>query len=176
MDQRQEVHAVPEVDVDLRVTAYVPDAFLPDPKARLELLREMDGAVDGKRVEEIETSLADRFGKLPTPVVNLLRVFQVKHLWMEQGVLGVQRVEADRLVVHHPRGQPLGGAWLDQFADVRPVEAGKTHLILPPTPKGPGRRTGQQVLYFLLDVLCGGDMQPKIREPWVRNEPPQSGD
>ena len=131
--------------------------------------------MNARRVGEIEDSLADRFGKLPTPVLNLLRVFQVKHLLMDQGVLGVQRVEADRLVVHHPRGQPLGGAWLDQFADVRPVEAGKTHLILPPAARGPSRRTGQQVLRFLLDVLCGGEMQPKIRERCAPTEQARPG-
>ncbi len=169
-DRMQRVHEVPEVDVDLRLQAYLPESFLPDPKARLELLREMDGAVDHPSLERIERSLTDRFGKLPVPVRNLLQVFQLKHLLMAQGVSGVQRVEDDRLVVHHPRGQPLGGAWLDRFADVRAVEAGKTHLILPPTPRGPGRRTAQQVLYFLLDVLCGGRSQPKIKEQCTGSE------
>jgi hypothetical protein len=73
-------------------------------------------------------------------VRHLLRVFRLKHgLMAPLGVHGVQWVE-DRVVVRHPPGVPLGGSWLDCFADVRPVEAGKTHLMLPPrTPTSRGR-------------------------------------
>ena len=152
--QSQQEHQVPEVDVDLRLHAYLPEDFLAEPKARLELFREMDGAVDAASMAEIERSLSDRFGKLPRPVRNLLLVFRLKHLLTHQGVLGVQRVDEDRLVVRHPRGQPLGGAWLDHFADVRAVEAGKTHLILP-KPRGKKKRTGERVLEFCLEALSG---------------------
>jgi hypothetical protein len=128
--------------------------FLADSKQRLELLREMDAATDDERLLQLEADLVDRFGKLPDPVRNLLRVFRLK--WGLQGlsVRGVQWVEQDRLVVRHPPGQPLGGAWLDSFADVRPVEADKTHLMLPPLRRGKPR-TGVDVLAFLLDALSG---------------------
>jgi hypothetical protein len=114
----------------------------------------MDEAIDDQRLLELEAELKDRFGRLPLPVRNLLRVFRVKHGLQGLGVLGVQWVEDDRLVVRHEPAQPLGGAWLDCFADVRPVEAGKTHLMLPADKRGE-RRTGEHVLEFLLEVLSG---------------------
>ncbi|HLQ38468.1 MAG TPA: DEAD/DEAH box helicase, partial [Planctomycetota bacterium] len=166
------LHAdVLEVDVDLRLRAFLPEQFLADQKQRLELLREMDGAFDDDKLAELERELADRFGKLPQPVHNLLRTFRLKHALTGLGVLSVQWVEQDRLVVRHPPAQPLGGAWLDCFAAVRPVEAGKTHLLLPP--RGRGRRyQAEDVLALLLDALAGraparaaGPIKQAVRSP-----------
>ncbi len=147
------VHVV-EVDVDLRVQAFLPLDFLADPRARLELLREMDEATDDERLRELEAELKDRYGKLPVPVRTLLRVFRLKHALMGLGVHAVQWVEQDRLVVRHPPGVPLGGSWLDCFADVRPVEAGKTHLMLPP-PKGGREWQANDVLEYVLGAITG---------------------
>jgi transcription-repair coupling factor (superfamily II helicase) len=152
---------VEEVDVELRVDAFIPDAFLPDAKARLELLREMDGAVDLAAETELRRSLTDRFGRLPQPVANLLRVFLLKHQLAPYGVRVIQLVEGDRLIVRHPPGQPLGGAWLDRFASVRPVEAGKTHLILPRR-KGGAPWRGVDVLDFLAAALLGTGVEPTM--------------
>jgi transcription-repair coupling factor (superfamily II helicase) len=165
-----------EVDVDLRLQAFVPADFLADGKQRLELLREMDNAADAEKAKELQQTLRDRFGKLPQPVHNLLAVFALKHALTPLGVRAVQWVEQDRLVVSHPPGVPLGGAWLDCFADVRAVEAGKTHLMLPPR-RGRKPRTGEDVLAFLLDALSGqgelsgqggGSMMTRAWDPPVR--------
>jgi transcription-repair coupling factor (superfamily II helicase) len=167
------VHVV-EVDVDLRVQAFLPQDFLADPRQRLELLREMDEAVDDEHLVALEAELKDRYGKLPLPVRTLLRVFRLKHGLMDLAVHGVQWVEQDRLVVRHAPGVPLGGSWLDCFADVRPVEAGKTHLMLP------GHRTkgrnGEQVLDFLLAALGGkAPTQPRpVRQPPTTSAPRRS--
>jgi transcription-repair coupling factor (superfamily II helicase) len=154
---------VREVDVDLQVAAYLPERFATDPKARLEILREMDGATSPQRAVAIRQDLIDRFGHLPAPVENLLRVFLIKHLLMQQDVLAVQRTGPDRLVVRHERGRPLGGAWLDWFQEVRAVEAGKTHLMLPVRR---GRKqadlTPEQTLQLLLESLSGSEGLPKI--------------
>jgi transcription-repair coupling factor (superfamily II helicase) len=145
--------AIVEVDVDLRVQAYVPFDFVRDPRQRLELLREMDEAVDDEKLQQLEAELKDRYGKLPAPVRTLLRVFRLKHGLMGLGVHAVQWVEQDRLVVRHPPGVPLGGSWLDCFADVRAVEAGKTHLMLPP-PKGKEWQAND-VLEYVLGAITG---------------------
>ena len=152
--------AIVEVDVDLRIKAFLPENFLKDPRQRLELLREMDDAVDDAAVAELQNELRDRFGTLPGPVRNLLDVFRLKHALHSLQLLSVQWVDDDRLVVRHPAGVPLGGIWLDAFTDVRPVEAGKTHLILP---KKRGKRRGEDVLAFLLDALAGRAPIPKVK-------------
>lgn len=149
VDRKRPVQVV-EVDVDLRLQAYLPEQFLKDPRQRLELLREMDEATDDERFRQLESELRDRYGKLPKQVVTLLRQFRLKHALMALGVHSVQWVETDRLVVRHPAGIPLGGSWLDSFQDVRPVEAGKTHLMLPKPRRG--KMTADKVLDLLLNA------------------------
>lgn len=153
-ERRPVIAHIVEVDVDLRVQAFLPLDFLTDPRQRLELLREMDEAVDDEHLAQLEAELRDRYGKLPAPVKTLLQVFRLKHGLQGLSVLGVQWVEEDRVVVRHAPGVPLGGSWLDRFAEVRAVEAGKTHLMLPK------RRRGKQyeamdVLELLLDAVTG---------------------
>ncbi|MHC4921694.1 MAG: TRCF domain-containing protein, partial [Planctomycetota bacterium] len=173
-DTRQP-HEVQEVDVDLRLQAFLPDNFVTEPKARLELLREMDSAVSPMAAKTIGVSIQDRFGPMPQPVQNLLLVFLLKHLLLTQDVLGIQLTEPDRLVVRHRPQRPLGGAWLDAFADVRPVESGKTHLLLPKPrparggPGGPGRG-GEQTLAFLLGALLGKAEMPTILGAWRQRQ------
>jgi len=158
-----------EVDVDLRLQAFLPMDFLSDPRQRLELLREMDEAIDDAHLDSLTAELRDRYGKLPAPVLNLLRVFRLKHGLMQLGVHGVQWVEADRVVVRHGAGVPLGGAWIDCFAEVRPVEAGKTHLMLPPARRGKTWEA-QDVLEFLLGAITG-KLEPRRQQ--VRGTPKQ---
>ncbi|MCC6672833.1 MAG: DEAD/DEAH box helicase [Planctomycetes bacterium] len=158
-----------EVDVDLRIDAYLPESWLPDTAARLDLLREMDGAVTPEAAAEIGASLRDRFGALPEPVENLLQIFLLKHLLAPHGVSAVMFVGGDRLVVRHPPGQPLGGAWLDAFHDVRAVEATKTHLILPPQVPAAGTTPatdGKAVLAHLMDALLGRETARTILPRW----------
>ncbi|MFN3241825.1 MAG: transcription-repair coupling factor [Planctomycetota bacterium] len=150
---RRAIAQVVEVDVDLRLQAYLPEQFLKDPRQRLELLREMDEATDDERFRQLEAELRDRYGKLPKPVTTLLRQFRLKHALMQLEVHSVQWVEDDRLVVRHPAGVPLGGSWLDHFREVRPVEAGKTHLMLPRPRRG--KQTADKVLELLLGATTG---------------------
>lgn len=158
-------YEVREVDVDLQVRAFLPDEFVADSRERLDLLRHMDGASTIEGAAAIRGELLDRFGKLPAPVENLLRIFLLKHLLLEHGVKAIQRPTPDRVVVRHPPGRPLGGAWLDVFADTRQVEAGKTHLLLPP-PRGRKRSamSGTQALEFLLEALTGGRAKRALAE------------
>ncbi|MGE3174820.1 MAG: transcription-repair coupling factor [Planctomycetota bacterium] len=161
--QRPAAQHVPEVDVDLRLRAFLPESFLQEPRQRLELLREMDEATDDQHLQALQQELRDRYGKLPAPVQNLLATFRLKHALQGLGLLSVQWVDDDRLVVRHPPGVPLGGSWIDCFADVRPVEAGKTHLMLPPQQRRGKTRRGEDVLEFLLDALSGRAPPSKMR-------------
>ncbi|MCB9886362.1 MAG: transcription-repair coupling factor [Planctomycetes bacterium] len=166
------MHVV-EVDVDLRLQAYLPADFLTDPRQRLELLREMDEAIDDEHLAALQAELRDRYGKLPKPVLTLLRVFRLKHGLQGLGVLSMQWVENDRLVVRHPPGVPLGGSWLDCFADVRPVEAGKTHLLLPPR-RGKKEYQAEDVLDYVLAAITG--KLPALPRKALRTSPPTRRD
>jgi hypothetical protein len=142
---------VVEVDVDLRVQAFLPMDFLTDPRQRLELLREMDEAIDDERLRPSRPNCATATASCRSRCAPAARVPPEARPDGPR-VHGVQWVE-DRIVVRHAPGVPLGGSWLDCFADVRPVEAGKTHLMLPPL-RGKAWQA-DQVLEFLLAAITG---------------------
>lgn len=142
-----------EVDVDLGVEAFLSEGFAPDQRMRLALLREMDGATDAESFDRVHASLRDRFGRLPPSVSNLLRLFFVKHRLGDQGVLGLRFQAPDQLIVRHHPGRGPQGSWLSAFADVRPMGADRTALVLMP-PRG-GSIEPDEVLTLLCSALRG---------------------
>ena len=63
-----------EVRIELPVDAHLPHGYIPGERLRLEAYRKI-AEIDGEdRVEEVRAELADRYGELPAPVVNLLEV------------------------------------------------------------------------------------------------------
>jgi hypothetical protein len=139
-----------DLDLALGVQAFLPDDYVEDPRTRLEVLREMDRALSREVYDEVRAALADRFGPWPPQASDLLGLFLIKHLLRPHQVRLVQRVPPDQLLVRHRPSQPLSGDWLAFFPEVRPVEPGRTHLVLPRAVREPGA-----VLQFLMGALLG---------------------
>ncbi|MGH2541480.1 MAG: TRCF domain-containing protein, partial [Ardenticatenaceae bacterium] len=66
--------------VDLPLQAYLPDSYVSDEEARLDIYRRMASAETLEQVEEIERELRDRFGPLPDPAANLLYILRLRVL------------------------------------------------------------------------------------------------
>ena len=81
-----------ETMVDVSVDAYLPDAYIPDARQKMEAYHRIAAVSDPAGVEELRAELEDRFGPLPEPVENLLLVAGVR---VSAGRLGCQSVTAD---------------------------------------------------------------------------------
>lgn len=79
------------VEIDLKVAALIPDEFLPDVPARLELYKRIASAKSAEQLEDIRIEMVDRFGTLPQPVLNLIRQ---GHLRVRAKQLGLARISA----------------------------------------------------------------------------------
>ena len=79
------------VEVDIKVAALIPDEFLPDVPARLELYKRIASAKQPEQLEDIRIEMVDRFGTLPGPVMNLIRQ---GHLRVRAKQLGLSRISA----------------------------------------------------------------------------------
>ena len=146
-----------QVDVDLGVDAFLPESFVGNRELRLGLLREMDQAMDEGSQRKIHASLADRYGRLPQEVENLLSLFLVKHLLGAQGMSAARFLPPDQIVLSHDAGRGPRGQWLRAFLDVRPVSPVRTHLVLPSM-----LDTAQEVLRHLEDALKGREHLEKL--------------
>jgi transcription-repair coupling factor (superfamily II helicase) len=78
-------------EINLRVPARVPEDYLPDVHARLILYKRIANACGEEDLKELQVEMIDRFGLLPEPCKNLLRLTRLK-LLAEQ--LGIKKIDA----------------------------------------------------------------------------------
>jgi transcription-repair coupling factor (superfamily II helicase) len=88
----------PPVSLDLPLTAYLPEGYIPDLNLRLAVYQRLSRATDAEAIDEIERELADRFGTLPGPARSLLWVVRLRILCAAAGIASVQ-VEGEALVI-----------------------------------------------------------------------------
>ena len=77
-------------DIDLHVPALLPDEYLPDIHLRLVLYKRIANAGSDAGLEALAAELTDRFGGLPEPTRNLLRVAALRLRAREAGITRVQ--------------------------------------------------------------------------------------
>src|SRR4051794_38424600 len=87
-EQREE--APEPVRLDVPVDAYLPATFVPFEAAKIDIHRRIVAAREPGRLREIRDELSDRFGQLPDPAENLLKLQQAR---IELGLAGASSVE-----------------------------------------------------------------------------------
>ncbi|SHG43163.1 transcription-repair coupling factor [Thermosyntropha lipolytica DSM 11003] len=75
-EKKREEREAPQVDIDLDY--YIPDSYIPDLGSKVRIYRRLLLASDLKELEEIKRELLDRFGPLPLPVENFLRIASLR--------------------------------------------------------------------------------------------------
>ena len=65
--------------IDLSQDAYIPDSFVKNENLKLDLYKRIAGIETGDEAEDMEEELADRFGKLPESVRNLIDIALIRH-------------------------------------------------------------------------------------------------
>ena len=78
-------------EVNLRVPALIPDDYLPDVHTRLILYKRIASAADEDGLKELQVEMIDRFGLLPEPTKNLMRLTLLK---LQAEKLGIRKVDA----------------------------------------------------------------------------------
>jgi len=89
-------------EVDLPVPAFLPDDYVKDQSDRLNLYRKMANAQSVEDAESLREELRDRFGALPQPAFNLIRVLKLR-VWLLQARLrGISKTESEVLIRLQP--------------------------------------------------------------------------
>ncbi|MFZ3206474.1 MAG: transcription-repair coupling factor [Pseudomonas sp.] len=78
-------------EINLRVAALIPEDYLPDVHARLILYKRIASAADEDGLKELQVEMIDRFGLLPEPSKNLVRLTLLK---LQAEKLGIKKVDA----------------------------------------------------------------------------------
>ncbi|AEF22872.1 transcription-repair coupling factor [Pseudomonas fulva] len=78
-------------EINLRVPALIPEDYLPDVHARLILYKRIANATDEDGLKELQVEMIDRFGLLPEPTKNLVRITLLK---LQAERLGIKKIDA----------------------------------------------------------------------------------
>ncbi|WP_374283997.1 transcription-repair coupling factor [Novosphingobium sp.] len=102
----KERHALsPQITVDAPIM--IPEDYVPDLAVRMALYRRLNDAEDAGEVESLSAEMIDRFGPLPAPTANLIKLIQIKRQAIEANIAKIDVGPKGTLVAFHG----------DQFAD-----------------------------------------------------------
>jgi len=86
------VQEEPEVKISVPIPAFLPDWYVHDSEERMNIYRRLSMVEEVRELEEMTEELRDRFGPLPDPAGNMLRLLDLK---VRARAVGVERVEVD---------------------------------------------------------------------------------
>ncbi|MCL4514222.1 MAG: transcription-repair coupling factor [Firmicutes bacterium] len=121
----------PEPVLDLNIDAYLPDEYIPDGKQKVEMYKKIITINDEPDLKDVEEELTDRFGDLPEPVANLLKVAWIKVLARQVAVASIITDRTGASIKFH-EGLSLGG---NQMLDLVRKYKGKVSFLAGKAPQ-----------------------------------------
>jgi transcription-repair coupling factor (superfamily II helicase) len=92
-----------EVEIDLKVEAYIPEAYIPDDRQRIAIYRRMNLLSKNEEAVEIKKELIDRFGKLPPTLVKLFEILDLRVRAIKANIISIKE-ESGYIVVENLKG------------------------------------------------------------------------
>ena len=111
-ERGERVEARPEALIDMKISAFIPDSYIPAQAGRMEMYKKISLITSPEDAGDILDELVDRYGNPPRPVERLLEVALMKAICED---VGIGRVECkdDTLIIH--TGKPDLTAWSEIF-------------------------------------------------------------
>ena len=78
------------VEINLKIPALLPEEYVPDVHLRLILYKRIASASSYEELREMQIELIDRFGLLPEPAKNHMRLAALK---LEASILGIKKID-----------------------------------------------------------------------------------
>jgi transcription-repair coupling factor (superfamily II helicase) len=94
----EKVLVSPLVTLDLPLTAYLPDDYIPDAEVRLGVYQRMVEAQTPAAVTGLEQELRDRFGELPEPAAHLLTWLLIKALALRANIGSIITTDSEFII------------------------------------------------------------------------------
>jgi transcription-repair coupling factor (superfamily II helicase) len=89
------VEEVVDPSLDLKVSAYLPDSFIPETSDRLGIYKRLSGAATEEAVRELCDEVSDRYGPMPPEAVRLAQVMEIKSLARALKVSGIMLMQSE---------------------------------------------------------------------------------
>ena len=96
----------PQITVDAPIM--IPEDYVPDLAVRMALYRRLNQANDKSEIEAMAAEMIDRFGDLPAPTQNLVKLIEIKHQAIEANIAKIDVGARGTLVTFHKDDFPDG--------------------------------------------------------------------
>jgi len=137
-----------EVDLDIKVDAFLSSDYINDQGCRMEILRRLSRS-DNKGVSAIKQELRDRFGRLPASLQRLLNLYIIRISMKKCGIKKILNVVGQEYLYVELYNGPMFSQYnLFPRTEFRFISTMKAHLYPPEAIKEPN-----QVLKFLKSRL-----------------------
>lgn len=104
----QEIPKVEDTQVDLNVTAFVPNNYIPDLEQKMGAYRTLASAGSKVELMQIAADLSDRYGPIPHATEQLVRMLELKLLAKQAGFARIKPEGKQHVVMETPMEEP---AW-----------------------------------------------------------------
>ncbi|AFZ27720.1 transcription-repair coupling factor Mfd [Cylindrospermum stagnale PCC 7417] len=156
----QEIPKVDDTQIDLNLTAFIPADYITDLDQKMSAYRAVATAKSKGELKQIAAEWSDRFGTIPVPANQLLRVMELKQLGKKLGFSRIKPENKQHVVLETPMAEP---AWNLLAANLS--ENMRSRFVYSPgkvTVRGLGVFKADQQLQNLIDAF--GKMQGAIPE------------
>ena len=113
----QEIPKVEDTQVDLNVTAFVPNDYIPDLEQKMSAYRSLASANSKVELMQIAADLSDRFGPIPHATEQLVRRLELKLVAKQAGFSRIKPEGKQHVVMEPPMEEP---AW-KKISEKRPA-------------------------------------------------------
>lgn len=104
----QEIPKVDDTQVDLNITAFVPNDYIPDLEQKMSAYRGLASASSKVELMQITADLSDRYGPIPHATEQLVRMLQLKLVAKQVGFSRIKPEGKQHVVLETPMEEP---AW-----------------------------------------------------------------
>ncbi|MBE9050291.1 transcription-repair coupling factor [Nostocales cyanobacterium LEGE 11386] len=159
----QEIPKVDDTQIDLNLTAFIPADYIPDVDQKMSAYRAVAAAKSPEELKLIAAEWGDRYGTLPVPANQLLRVMELKQLAKKLGFSRIKPENKQHIILETPMEEP---AWNLLAANL--PEHLKTRFVYSPgkvTVRGLAVLKADQQLQSLIDAFV--KMQGAVAEAVV---------
>ncbi|MEQ8382749.1 MAG: transcription-repair coupling factor [Coleofasciculus sp. A1-SPW-01] len=106
--QGQEIPQVDDTQIDLNLTAFIPADYIPDLDQKMSAYRTVAAANSHSELVQIAADWHDRYGPLPAPIEQLLRIVELKQVAKSLGFSRIKPEGKQHIALETPMEEP---AW-----------------------------------------------------------------
>ncbi|NET01482.1 MAG: transcription-repair coupling factor [Sphaerospermopsis sp. SIO1G1] len=159
----QEIPKVDDTQVDLNLTAFIPSTYITDIDQKMSAYRAVATVKTKEELKAIAAEWTDRYGAIPTPASQLLRIMELKQLAKNIGFSRIKPENKQHIVLETPMEEPAWNLLAEKLTDTM-----KNRFVYSPgkvTARGLGVFKVDQQLQTLIEIFS--KMQGVIPEAAV---------